>query len=213
MYNVLMTKKQVFVEYLTELFKDPKCELNFNNTFELLISVILSAQCTDKRVNIVTKKLFNICPTVEQMASIPLNELEEIIKPCGLYKNKAKNIKACCKSILQNFNGEVPKKREDLQSLAGVGRKTANVVLSVAFNENTIAVDTHVLRVSNRLGFCNTQNPNICEKALVKLFKTNLDVLHYRMVLFGRYVCTAKKPKCTECKLKSICKYYNSASK
>ena len=203
-----MVNKDFFVEYLNQLFPDAVCELKFNSTFELLVSVILSAQCTDRRVNMVTEKLFKIANTPTAFAEMPQEELEKHILPCGFYKNKAKHIKDCAKSIVENFGGEVPKTKEELVSLAGVGNKTANVVLSVAFGQNYVAVDTHVLRVSNRLGFAKTQNPDVCEKELVKLFKTNLDTLHYRMVLFGRYHCTARSPKCEGCKLKDFCLYY-----
>lgn len=196
------------VSYLTELFPTAYCELEFNSTFELLVAVILSAQCTDKRVNLVTKELFKEYNTPLQFAKMPIEVLEEKIKSCGFYHNKAKHIKEASVSIVEKFNGEVPKNYDDLLSLAGVGRKTANVVSAVAFNENVIAVDTHVLRVSNRLGFTKSKNPNICEKDLVKLFKSNLADLHYRMVLFGRYYCKAQNPLCANCKLRDECKHH-----
>lgn len=203
-----MLKNDEFINYLKELFPVAFCELKFNSTFELLVAVILSAQCTDKRVNLVTDKLFKIYNKPEQFACIKQEKLEEMIKSCGFYHNKAKNIINASKSIVQNFNGKVPEDYDSLLSLAGVGRKTANVVSAVAFNANVIAVDTHVLRVSNRLGFTKSQNPNICEKDLVKRFKTDLAELHYRMVLFGRYYCKAQNPKCEDCKLKKECLYY-----
>ncbi|MBQ9786379.1 MAG: endonuclease III [Clostridia bacterium] len=203
-----MVKNEVFVGYLENLFKDAKCELEFNNNFELLIAVMLSAQCTDKRVNIVTKSLFKQLKTPEDFVNLPLEALEERIKSCGLYKSKAKHIKECCESLINIFNGEVPNTMDSLTSLSGVGRKTANVVLATAFNQNCIAVDTHVLRVSNRLGFTKSQNPNVCEKDLVKKFKHNLNKLHYRMVLFGRYYCKAQKPLCETCQLKNECLHY-----
>lgn len=196
------------VSYLTELFPTAYCELEFNSTFELLVAVILSAQCTDKRVNLVTKELFKEYNTPQQFAKMPIEVLEEKIKSCGFYHNKAKHIKEASISIMNKFGGQVPKNYDDLLSLAGVGRKTANVVSAVAFNENVIAVDTHVLRVSNRLGFTKSKNPNICEKDLVKLFKSNLADLHYRMVLFGRYYCKAQKPLCANCKLRDECKHH-----
>lgn len=208
-----MVNKDFFVEYLNQLFPDAVCELKFNSTFELLVAVILSAQCTDKRVNLVTEKLFKIANTPNEFAAMPIEELEKHIMPCGFYKNKAKHIKDCAKSIAENFGGNVPNTKEQLVSLAGVGNKTANVVLSVAFGQNYVAVDTHVLRVSNRLGFAKTQNPDVCEKELVELFKTNLDTLHYRMVLFGRYHCTARNPKCEACKLKDACLYFSQTTK
>ena len=203
-----MVAKNFFVEYLKGLFPDAQCELNFNNIFELLIAVILSAQCTDKRVNLVCEQLFKQLKTPQDFVRVNIQELEQIIKPCGFYHNKAKNIKECCNSLVNKFNGEVPQKYEDLLTLAGVGRKTANVVSSIAFGNNCIAVDTHVLRVANRLGFTKSLNPNICEKDLTKKFKTNLKDLHHTMVLFGRYYCKAKKPECVNCKLKENCNYY-----
>ena len=198
-----MVDKQFFVNYLLELFPEAKCELNFRSTFELLVAVILSAQCTDKRVNMVTKELFKTYNTPKHFVEISQNELEDKIRSCGFYRNKAKNIKNASLDIITRFGGEVPKTHEELTSLAGVGNKTANVVSAVAYKKNCIAVDTHVLRVSNRLGFTKSLNPDICERDLVKKFKTNLDFLHYRMVLFGRYHCTARNPKCEICKLKT----------
>ena len=203
-----MVKNEFFVEYLEDLFPDAICELKFTNNFELLIAVILSAQCTDKRVNVVTKELFKELKTPQDFVEISQAELEQKIYSCGFYHNKAKNIKACAKSLVENFGGVVPENYDDLLSLSGVGRKTANVVSSVAFGRNCIAVDTHVLRVSNRLGFTKSLNPNICEKDLVKRFKINLDKLHYRMVLFGRYYCKAQKPECEGCGLKGECLHY-----
>ncbi|MBQ3493827.1 MAG: endonuclease III [Clostridia bacterium] len=201
-------KQNIIVEYLTKLFPDAVCELNFSSPFELLIAVVLSAQCTDKRVNDVTKVLFAKYKNAQELANAKLQDVEEIIKPCGLYKNKAKHIVSASKDICEKFGGDIPKQREQIESLAGVGRKTANVVLSNLYNENVIAVDTHVLRVSNRLGLANTKSPLVCEKSLNKVFAKNLKQLHHRMVLFGRYYCKAKNPKCSDCELKTICKYY-----
>ena len=203
-----MVKNEFFVEYLTKLFPSAECELNFSNNFELLVAVILSAQCTDKRVNQVTEKLFKELKTPKDFVNISQKELEQKIYSCGFYHNKAKNIKACAKSLVENFGGTVPENYEELLSLAGVGRKTANVVSATAFNKNCIAVDTHVLRVSNRLGFTKSSNPNICERDLTKRFKDNLSKLHHRMVLFGRYYCKAQRPKCEECGLKAECLHY-----
>ena len=201
-------KQENFVEYLVEMFPKAKCELEFSSNFELLVAVILSAQCTDKRVNMVTKELFKTHNTPEDFAKISQSELEQKIKSCGFYHNKSKFIKQCAESIVKDYNGVVPNNFDELCKLSGVGRKTANVVCAVAFNENRIAVDTHVLRVSNRLGFTKSKNPDICERDLVKLFKVNLDKLHYRMVLFGRYHCKAIKPECEKCRLQEFCKYY-----
>lgn len=202
-----------FIEYLQELFPQAKCELNFSSTYELLVAVILSAQCTDKRVNIVTGELFKKYYSPQKMITLTQKELETKIHSCGFYHNKAKNILSASKDILEKYNGEVPQDYDKLLSLAGVGRKTANVVSSNAFGANVIAVDTHVLRVSNRLGFTKSQNPNICEKDLTKRFKDDLGILHHRMVLFGRYYCKAIHPKCETCKLKSKCKFFKTLSK
>ncbi|MBQ7885121.1 MAG: endonuclease III [Clostridia bacterium] len=209
--NMLQNDK--FVKYLQNLFPNAVCELNFNSTFELLVAVILSAQCTDKRVNIVTNELFKKYNTPNAFANLKQEELEQMIHSCGFYRNKAKNIISASKDIIEKHNGEVPSDYEKLLSLAGVGRKTANVVSSNAFGANCIAVDTHVLRVSNRLGFTKSQNPNICERDLVLRFKSDLGVLHHRMVLFGRYYCKAQKPECETCKLKDNCLHYKKILK
>ena len=203
-----MLKNEQFVEYLEKLFPNATCELNYNNAFELLIAVILSAQCTDKRVNEVTNKLFNELKTPKDFVNVSIQELEQKIHSCGLYKSKAKHIKECCLVLVEEHNSQVPEEFEKLTKLSGVGRKTANVVCATCFGKNCIAVDTHVLRVSNRLGFTKSKNPKICEKDLVKKFKTNLNKLHHRMVLFGRYYCKAIKPECKTCHLKEECIYY-----
>ena len=201
--------KSKITNYLNELFPEPYCELKFNSTFELLIAVILSAQCTDKRVNETTKVLFQKYNTPQQFASVSQEELEKLIHSCGFYHNKAKSIISASKDIITKFKGEVPDTIEKLITLAGVGKKTANVVYSVGFGGDALAVDTHVLRVSNRLGLANTLNPLKCEQELTKKFPKNIwSKLHYQMVLFGRYKCKAIKPICNECKLKDICKYY-----
>lgn len=191
---------------LNEVIPNPKCELNFKNNFELLIAVMLSAQCTDKRVNQVTEQLFKKYNTPKDFANLGLEELEKEIYSCGFYHNKAKNIISMSKNLIENFNGEVPNNREQLESLSGVGRKTANVVLSVGFNQNTIAVDTHVLRVSKRLGLTKSSNPLVVEKDLMKGFNENdWGKLHHMLILFGRYYCKSQNPKCENCKLKKYC--------
>lgn len=202
-----MLQNEEFVDYLNQLFPVAKCELKFNTTFELLIAVILSAQCTDKRVNLVTEKLFQEYNTPQDFANMSQELLEQKIHSCGFYHNKAKNIISASKQIVTKYGGQVPDNYDELLSLAGVGRKTANVVSSNAFGNNVIAVDTHVLRVSNRLGFTKSKNPNICEKDLTKKFEKDLDILHHKMVLFGRYYCKALKPECNTCKLKDKCLY------
>lgn len=207
-YNKNMIKSEFVLEKLWEMFPNPKCELKFEDNYELIVAVILSAQCTDKRVNIVTKKLFNKFPTVFALAGANVSEVEEIIKPCGLFHAKAKNIVSMSKDVVEKFGGVVPNNFDKLITLAGVGRKTANVVLGVGFGGNTIAVDTHVFRVSNRLGIVNAKDVLECERQLQKKFApkdwTNL---HYMLVLFGRYQCTARQPKCDSCPFWGECKY------
>ena len=196
-------------KYLKSLFGLAKCELNFNSNFELLVSVILSAQCTDKRVNEVTSKLFKIANTPKQFAVMKIEELEKYIYSCGFYHNKAKAIIEMSNQLLTKFNGEVPSKLEELQSLKGVGRKTANVVYSNAFNGDAIAVDTHVFRVSNRIGIVNEKDVLKTEKALMKAVpKDKWSEFHHLLVLFGRYYCKSRNPKCKECLLNEKCKYY-----
>ncbi len=194
---------------LQSLFERAECELNFSNNFELLVAVMLSAQCTDKRVNIVTKELFKQYPTAESLSQANLLELEKAIYSCGFYHNKAKNLIAMSKDLVKKFDGQVPDNFEDLTSLAGVGRKTANVVLAVGFNAQTIAVDTHVFRVSNRLGIVKADNPYKCEMALQKVIdKQKWSTFHHMLVLFGRYYCKSQNPQCKNCILQNNCKYY-----
>ena len=207
------TNKDIY-NILSAKFNEPKCELNYSSTFELLIAVILSAQCTDKRVNLVTEKLFKIYNTPESFAKLENLELEKLIYSCGFYKNKAKNIINMSKSLIERFNGIVPSTLEELESLDGVGRKTANVVLSVAFNKNAIAVDTHVFRVSKRLNLSKSNSVLGVEKDLMKAFDENLwGKLHHMLVLFGRYTCKSQNPNCINCELYDLCKYKNKKSK
>ncbi len=215
---MVMEKSKALKIYnlLDDYIKDPVSELDYSSEFELLIAVILSAQCTDKRVNIVTKDLFKVCNTPQQFASISLSRLEELIHPCGFYHNKAKNIIACSKMIVEKFNGQVPNNFDDLVSLPGVGRKTANVMLIVAFNVPAIPVDTHIFRVSNRLGLTNAKTETECEMQLMDLFKTERDLwgkLHHLILLYGRYNCKAIKPECETCILKEFCKQYSNKLK
>ena len=200
-------KYDFIVKSLQGLIPEPKSELNFSNNLELLIAVMLSAQCTDKRVNIITEKLFKKYHTAEDYAATTYEELAEDIKSCNYYQNKAKNIVNACKMIVERFGGEVPSSHSDLVSLPGVGNKTANVVQAVGFNIPAFAVDTHILRVSNRLGLAKTDSPDKCEEKLKSIFKKEQwgDV-HHLMLLFGRYYCLARNPKCENCVLKDICK-------
>ena len=198
--------KDRIVQTLNEIFSVPRCELEYSSVFELLIAVILSAQCTDKRVNQVTKVLFEKYNRPEQFAKLKNEELEKLIHSCGFYRAKAEAIIKASKDIVERFNGEVPNNFDDLCSLRGVGRKTANVMISEGFKGDAFAVDTHVLRVSNRLGIVKTDNPDKCELALKQYFdKKDWSRLHYQMVLFGRYHCKARNPECENCEFKDIC--------
>lgn len=199
------------IDKVDKLYENPKCELEFSSTYELLVAVILSAQCTDKRVNTVTRELFKEFNTPSKMITLSQAELEEKIKACGFFHNKARHILEASKDIIEKFNGNVPSNKNDLKSLAGVGEKTANVVLSMAFNVPAIAVDTHVFRVSNRLGLASANNVIHTQKQLEKnIPREKWTKFHYALVLHGRYVCKARKPLCSECKLSSWCKYYCS---
>lgn len=191
---------------LEETYYDAKPALNYNNEFELLIAVVLSAQCTDERVNIVTARMFPRLNTPAAMASLTLPELEAEIKDCGLYKSKAKNILATSHILLEKYNGEVPRTFEELVDLPGVGRKTANVVVSVLFNTPAIAVDTHVFRVSNRLHLGIAKTPEEMEKKLQKAIpKDKWSAAHHWLIYHGRRVCKARKPLCGECMLAHLC--------
>ncbi len=195
------------IDYLDELFPNPQCELNYSNDYELLLAVMMSAQTTDKRVNMVNEVLFNKYSTLESLVSANKKDIENIIKPIGTYTKKASNIIEISKKLLNDYNGVVPNNRKFLESLPGVGRKTANVVLSNLFNESCIAVDTHVSRVSKRLGIALKNDDVLAiEQKLNKYFpKDKLGRLHHQLVLFGRYYCKAVKPECIDCKLKDIC--------
>ena len=199
------------INRVDELYVNPKCELEFNSNYELLVAVILSAQCTDKRVNLVTKELFKEYNTPFKMIILSQEELENKIRSCGFFHNKAKHILEASHDIVDRFGGEVPKEKKDLLSLAGVGEKTANVVVSMAFNTPAIAVDTHVFRVSNRLGLANSKDVFKTQKQLEKTIpKDKWIKFHYALVLHGRYVCKSQRPNCNECGLKDLCKYYKN---
>lgn len=201
-------KIDVILNFLNTQFPEAKCELNYSSPYQLLVAVILSAQCTDKRVNEVTKNLFKIAPTPDKMLKLGENKLKQIIHSCGFYNNKSKSIISATKDIITRFDGKVPNTMDELCSLSGVGRKTANVVLAEAFNLPSIAVDTHVLRVSKRLGLTKLNStPGKCEQDLLKIVPAYLQAkFHIQMVWFGRYFCKAIKPECENCKLKNICK-------
>lgn len=200
---------EILIKYLDELFPDARCELLYNKDYELLIATVLSAQCTDKRVNEVTKVLFNKYD-LKGISDASLKEIEKIIRPCGSYTKKAYYIKTIATSLQEFYDGHVPNDREYLESLPGVGRKTCNVVLSNLYNIPAIAVDTHVARVSIRLGLAKETDSvyNIELKLMKKFPKSSWSRLHHQMVLFGRYKCKALKPGCEDCILKEYCKYY-----
>ena len=209
-----MTKKQralAVIERLKEKYPDAICSLTYRKDYELLIATRLSAQCTDARVNIVTKDLFAQFPTVESFAQADLSQVEEIVKPCGLYKTKAKSIVEMCKILLEHFDGKVPDNMEDLLTLPGVGRKTANLILGDIFHEPAIVCDTHCIRITNLLGLTDTKDPAKCEEQLRKILppEESSDLCH-RFVLFGRERCKARKPDCGSCELKDICKHGSS---
>lgn len=201
--------KKVKDEMLTILentYKDTKSALNFNNPFELLIAVILSAQCTDKRVNVTTARLFAKANTPEGILNMGVENLENEIRDCGLFRNKAKNIIATCHKLCSDYNGQVPSDFDELLKLPGVGRKTANVVSSIAFNRPAIAVDTHVFRVSNRLRLAEGATPNEVEKGLQKAIPMEKwSDAHHWLIWHGRKICRARKPLCGECPLKELC--------
>jgi endonuclease III len=196
------------LDQMGEMFPDAHCELNHSNPFELTIAVALSAQCTDVLVNKVTKELFQKYKTPEDYLKVTLEELQNDIRSIGLYRNKAKNIQSLCRMVLEDYQGEIPFDRDELTKLPGVGRKTANVVVSVAFNIPAIAVDTHVERVSKRLGICLWKDSVLeVEKTLMrKIPKDEWSVTHHRLIFFGRYHCKAQNPQCPSCPLLEICR-------
>lgn len=199
------------MNYLERLFPNPDPELHYENDFQCLVAVILSAQCTDKRVNLVTKELFAKFPDSASMATLSQSELEKYIYSTGFYHNKAKNILALCERLSNEFGGKVPSDPAVLESLPGVGRKTANVVSSALFGAERIGVDTHILRVTNRLGLVEAKTPLEVERQWTAKYPdfVNHDA-HFRLVLFGRYHCKAQKPNCENCELAGECKFYNS---
>lgn len=199
------------IEILKEYYPDATCSLDFTTPFEMLISVMLSAQCTDERVNKTTPDLFKKYNTPEKMANINIKELEDIIHPCGFYKNKAKNIIACSKRLVEVYDSKVPENIEDLMSLAGIGRKSANVIMLEAFNKPVgIAVDTHAKRVSNLVGFSNESDPEKIEQDLLEQFPEKyLKDINHLFVWHGRNTCIARRPKCDICPINKYCDAYN----
>lgn len=208
---ICLEKKNIdkVIKILGETYPNAECELNFKSPYELLVATILSAQCTDKRVNVVTGELFKEYNTPEKMVSLTEEELGEKIRSCGFYKNKSKNILETSRSIIIEHSGEVPKTMEELIRLPGVGRKTANVVLSNAFGVPAIAVDTHVFRVSNRIGIAHGNTPEQVEDELMRNIPKDMwSITHHYLIWHGRNICKARKPDCEVCPVAPYCDYY-----
>lgn len=210
MKKITKQESKELIEILRKTYPEAKCSLDFTTPFQMVVAVMLSAQCTDERVNKVTPALFERCKTIEDFANIDIKELESLVHSCGFYKNKAANIKACAKDVLDRFNGIVPQNMDDLMSLPGVGRKSANVVMLEAFGmPQGIAVDTHAKRISNLIGLSSEQLPEKIEQDLLKIF--NQDVLNdvnHLFVWHGRNTCIARKPNCSNCSINNFCDYY-----
>jgi len=202
------TKKDIVEIHkrFVERYSDAVTELEYKNAYELVVAVALSAQCTDKRVNLLTPKLFQEYPSPEKLAKANLEDVKKIINSCSFFNNKAKNIIEMAKRVVAVYHGEIPMDTKELQTLAGVGQKTANVVMIEYTGANLMAVDTHVFRVAHRLGLSDDKTAIATEATLVKKFKNDLHALHQGMVLFGRYICRAQNPKCEECFLTDLCK-------
>ncbi len=211
-----LKKKEVkeVINILLNLYPDAKAELNFTNPFELLIATIMSAQTTDVQVNKVTTELFKEFKTPEDYLKLSANQLGEKIRTIGFYNNKSKNILATCKLLVEKYNSKVPEDKDELMTLPGVGRKTANVVVSNAFNTPAIAVDTHVFRVSNRIGLANSDNVDDTEKDLMGIIdKAMWSKAHHLLIFHGRRICKARRPLCEECPLTEYCYYYKKGGK
>lgn len=201
-------KRQEIFRRLSIAIPEPTTELVHHSTFELLIAVILSAQATDKGVNIATARLYPVANTPQAILDLGVEGLESYIKTIGLYRSKAKNVIATCRMLVEQYDGEVPDTREALESLPGVGRKTANVILNTAFGQPTIAVDTHIFRLGNRIGLAPGKTPLEVEQKLMKAVpKEYLQDAHHLLILHGRYVCVARKPKCWECVIEDLCEF------
>jgi len=202
------TKKEIVEihELFIEKYSDAVTELEYKNAYELVVAVALSAQCTDKRVNILTPPLFEKYPSVHELAKADIDDVKALINSCSFFNNKAKNIIAMASRVVEVYDGEIPMNEKELITLGGVGQKTANVVMIEYTGANLMAVDTHVFRVSHRLGLSDDKTASKTEETLVKKFKNNLHALHQGMVLFGRYTCKAINPTCEECFVKEYCK-------
>ena len=211
MYNKNDAKN--IIKILKEYYPDATCSLDFETPFQLVVATILSAQCTDERVNKTTPSIFEKCSTPEDFVNIDISDLEKLIHPCGFYRNKAKNIKACSQKLLDDFDGIVPQDIDLLQSLPGVGRKSANVIMLEAFqNPVGIAVDTHAKRIANKVGFSKNQDPEKIEQDLLKVIpkKYYYDVNHL-LVCHGRNICSARKPQCEKCPINTYCNSYKNS--
>ncbi len=213
-----MTKKErykLFIKYFSEHQPEPETELRYYTPYELLVAVILSAQCTDKRVNMITPAFFERFPNAPALAEATTDQVFELIKSCSYPNNKSKNLIGMATTLLRDFDGIVPSEIDQLQKLPGVGRKTANVIASVVFDKPAMAVDTHVFRVAARIGLTtNSKTPLDTEKQLVKNIPTEyVSRAHHWLILHGRYICQARKPKCDQCALASFCKYYQDQQK
>ena len=206
-----MKKIDVVMSKLETLYKNPKPELEFGSDFEFFVAVMLSPQCTDRQVNVVTRELFKKYKTPSDFANIDQQELEHLIYSTGFYHNKAKNLIAASKKIVENFGGELPKTSKELQTLDGVGLKVANVVSSFLYNEQCMPVDTHIFRVATRLGLVDAKTPEQVSFLWAEKYKNYLNHdAHLRVLLFGRYVCKAQKPNCDVCQFSTFCKYYKN---
>ena len=203
------------VKILKETYPDAKCSLDFTTPFELVVAVMLSAQCTDERVNKTTACIFPKYNTPADFAKMDIKKLENLIHPCGFYKNKAKNLKACAQKLISDYNGVVPNNMEQLLTLPGIGRKSANVILLDAFGiAEGVAVDTHCKRISNKIGLSLESDPEKIEQDLIKIFpKSTLKDINHLFVWHGRYTCTARSPKCEFCKINKYCKSWNNSNK
>lgn len=203
------------VNILKTTYPDATCSLNFQTPFELVVAVMLSAQCTDERVNKTTPLLFKKCKSIQDFIDIDINELENLIRPCGFYKNKAKNIKICANQILKDFNGEIPNTMEELLTLAGIGRKSANVIMLEVFGiAEGIAIDTHAKRISTLLGLTKQKDPEKIEQDLIKIFpKDSLKDINHLLMWHGRNTCIARTPKCEFCTINKYCKYFSNLKK
>jgi len=202
---------QKFIAHFSENMPEAKTELDYNNVFELTVAVVLSAQCTDKRVNIITKKLFAEMPVAEVMAEASIDAIFNLIKSCSYPRNKAKHLSGLAKMLVNDFNSKVPDNLEDMQKLPGVGRKTANVVGSVYYDIPAMPVDTHVFRVADRIGLTTkAKNPLQAELQLLKILpEDKLNIAHHWLILHGRYLCKARRPECERCGITDICKYFS----